>query len=270
MMHLDIKKSLHGSNGNMELEVNIDIKQGEFVVIMGESGSGKTTLLRVLAGLEKAEANIEVEGILWKDVPCQKRDIGFVFQDYALFDNMTVEQNLLFVKDDQDLATKLLEMTALVSLKKRNVQTLSGGQKQRVALCRAIMKKPKLLLLDEPLSALDAQMRSKLQQDIKQLHKIFKMTTIMVSHEPTEVYALADRVLVLEQGKVTQDGLVDEVLHSNNLQNEVEVLKLKKVSEKTIATIFLSGRLMEIEVEENVKVFDKINIKLSAKSSTQF
>jgi molybdate transport system ATP-binding protein len=183
---------------------------------------------------------------------------------------MTVEENLLFVNDDKVLAQELLEMTELLALKNRNVTGLSGGQKQRVALCRAMMKKPKLLLLDEPLSALDANMRRKLQKEIKQLHKNFNTTTIMVSHEPTEVYALADRVLVLEQGKVTQDGLVDEVLHSNNLQNEVEVLKLKKVSEKTIATIFLSGRLMEIEVEENVKVFDKINIKLSAKSSTQF
>ena len=265
MIHLDIKKSLHGSNGNMELEVNLDIKKGEFVVLMGESGSGKTTLLRVLAGLEKAEGSIEVEGDSWQNVPCQKREIGFVFQDYALFENMNVEENLLFVNNDVELATQLLELTELTALKKRNVQTLSGGQKQRVSLCRAMMKKPKILLLDEPLSALDAQMRSKLQQEIKQLHKSFKTTTIMVSHEPTEVYALADRVLVLEQGKVTQDGLVDEVLGSKSSGYKVEVLKLSKVANKVMARVYLSGEFLEVEVAAGVNVGDNIEVVLKCK-----
>ena len=177
MIHIDIQKELHGSQGDMELDVELMIQEGEFIALMGESGSGKTTLLRVLAGLEKAEGEISVEDRVWlggnKRLPPQQREIGFIFQDYALFENMTVEENLLFVNEDKILASELLEMTELTALAKRNVQGLSGGQKQRVSLCRAMMKKPKLLLMDEPLSALDPSMRSKLQEEILKLHKTF-------------------------------------------------------------------------------------------------
>ncbi len=216
MIHIDIHKILHGSQGEMNLDVKLEIQKGEFIALMGESGSGKTTLLRVLAGLEKAEGKIEVENVSWlgeqKMLACQERQIGFVFQDYALFDNMTVEQNLLFVNDDKALALKLLELTELNELASRNVKILSGGQKQRVSLCRAMMNKPKLLLMDEPLSALDAKMRVKLQDEIAKLHKAFGTTTIMVSHDAEVSYALADRVLVLHQGKVIKDGSKEEIL----------------------------------------------------------
>lgn len=216
MIHLDIHKVLHGSQGEMSLDVKLEIQKGEFIALMGESGSGKTTLLRVLAGLEKAEGLIEVENVSWlgeqKMLACQERQIGFVFQDYALFDNMTVEQNLLFVNDDKALADKLLELTELMELASRNVKSLSGGQKQRVSLCRAMMNKPNLLLMDEPLSALDTKMRVKLQDEIAKLHKAFGITTIMISHDTEASYALADRIVVLGQGKVIKDGLKDEIL----------------------------------------------------------
>lgn len=216
MIHLDVHKVLCGSQGEMNLAVKLEIKKGEFIVLMGESGSGKTTLLRVLAGLEKAEGKIEVENVSWlgeqKMLACQERQIGFVFQDYALFDNMTVEQNLLFVKEDRTLVVKLLELTELSELARRNVKSLSGGQKQRVSLCRAMMNRPKLLLMDEPLSALDAKMRVKLQDEIAKLHKEFGTTTIMVSHDAEASYTLADRILVLDQGKVIKDGSKDEIL----------------------------------------------------------
>jgi len=159
MIQIEIHKRLHGSHGDMNLDVNLEIQKGEFVALMGESGSGKTTLLRILAGLEKAAGNINVEDVLWlgdqKVLPPQQREVGFIFQDYALFDKMNVEENVLFVNDDKALAQRLLEMTELSRLSHRNVKGLSGGQKQRVSLCRAMMKKPKLLLMDEPLSALD-------------------------------------------------------------------------------------------------------------------
>jgi len=212
MLHLAIKKQLQGSQGQMMLDIELIIKKGEFVVLMGESGSGKTTLLRILAGLEKAEGSIVVEGESWHNVAPQRRGIGFVFQDYALFENMTVEENLLFVKDDKALVEKLLSLTELSGLAQRNVQSLSGGQKQRVSLCRAMMNKPKLLLMDEPLSALDEQMRSKLQNEIAKLHTEFGTTTLMVSHDAEVSYALADRILVLEQGHIIKDGSKDEVL----------------------------------------------------------
>lgn len=212
MLQISVKKQLQGSQGKMMLDVKLSIKQGEFVVLMGESGSGKTTLLRVLAGLEKAEGNIVVEGLSWHKVSPQKRSIGFVFQDYALFDNMTVEENLLFVKEDKALAEKLLSLTELIGLAKRNVQSLSGGQKQRVSLCRAMMSRPKLLLMDEPLSALDEKMRFKLQSEIAKLHRAFGTTTLMVSHDAEASYALADRIIVLEQGHIIKDGSKDDVL----------------------------------------------------------
>ena len=216
MIHINIQKELHGSQGDMNLDVKLEIQKGEFIALMGESVSGKTTLLRVLAGLEKAEGDINVEDVHWlgnqKMLPPQQREIGFVFQDYALFENMTVEENLLFVVDDKVLANKLLSMTELTGLSSRNVRSLSGGQKQRVSLCRAMMNRPKLLLMDEPLSALDEKMREKLQSEIAKLHKSFGTTTIMVSHDTEATHILADRVLVLKQGKVIADGTKDEML----------------------------------------------------------
>lgn len=215
MINIEIHKQLHGSQGDMHLDLKLAIQKGEFIALMGESGSGKTTLLRVLAGLERAEGNISVEDVTWlqsqKMLPPQQREIGFVFQDYALFDNMSVEENLLFVNDDKALAKRLLELTELTQLAYRNVKGLSGGQKQRVSLCRAMMKKPKLLLMDEPLSALDPTMRTKLKDEILKLHKTFGTTTIMVSHDTDVSYQLADRILVLDHGRVIADGSPKEI-----------------------------------------------------------
>ena len=220
MIKINIQKALHGSTGDMMLDVELSIKQGEFIALMGESGSGKTTLLRILAGLEKAEGEISVENTVWlgekKKLPPQEREIGFIFQDYALFDNMTVEENLLFVNEDKVLASQLLEMTELTTLSERNVQGLSGGQKQRVSLCRAMMKKPNLLLMDEPLSALDPAMRAKLQEEILKLHKTFGTTTIMVSHDTDVSYHLADRIVVLKEGLIAGDGRPDELLRETS------------------------------------------------------
>ncbi|MEA3512917.1 MAG: ABC transporter ATP-binding protein, partial [Campylobacterota bacterium] len=159
MIKIDINKKLHGSNGEMDLDINLEITKGDFVALAGLSGSGKTTLLRILAGLEDADGTLKIDDDVWLDgkfcLPPQKRKIGFVFQDYALFPNMSVLDNLLYVQKDKELADKLLEMTELSELKKRLPNSLSGGQKQRVSLCRAMMNRPKLLLMDEPLSALD-------------------------------------------------------------------------------------------------------------------
>lgn len=199
MIKIDIQKNLHGQIGNINLDVNLQIQKGDFITLAGKSGSGKTTLLRILAGLESASGNIEVNGDTWLDdkttLAVQKRQIGFVFQDYALFENMSVLENLLYVNKDKDLAFKLLELTDLKNLINRYPNSLSGGQKQRLSICRAMMKKPKLLLLDEPLSALDPKMRNSLQDEILTLHKEFNTTTIMVSHEPREIYKLSNRVI---------------------------------------------------------------------------
>jgi molybdate transport system ATP-binding protein len=258
MINLDIKKTLHGSDGKMDLSVNLCIEEGDFLALTGKSGSGKTTLLRILAGLEKSRGEIIISDEVWlnkstfKDV--QKREIGFVFQDYALFENMSVEQNLLYVRKDKNLAVKLLDMTELSELKKRLPATLSGGQKQRVSLCRAMMSRPKLLLLDEPLSALDADMRLKLQHEILALHKEFKTTTIMVSHDPSEIYRLANRVVVLENGVVKSDGSPKDVLlktsGSQKFSFEGEILDVRTIDIIYVAIISISQQLVEVVVSE--------------------
>lgn len=266
MFDIDIKKMLHGSNGEMHLHINCSIKEGEFVAISGQSGSGKTTLLRILAGLEEAEGTISIGKEKWlegkKALIPQKRDIGFVFQDYALFENMSVEQNLLFVNNDKKLATYLLEITELSSLKKILPKTLSGGQKQRVSLCRAMMRRPKLLLLDEPLSALDANMRLKLQDEILLLHKEFETTSIMVSHDPSEIYRLASRVLVLEHGKIIDDGTPKEVMVKDKSILKGEVLAL---DEEGLATVLVGQQLIEVsftkEEARDLKIGQRINLK---------
>ena len=192
----------------MTLSVNQHVNQGDFVVIMGESGAGKSTMLRIIAGLDEADGEITVNQKVWqkgiKKLPVQQRSVGFVFQDFALFDNMSVKENLLFVNRDEALAQSLLKMMEIEGLAQRNVQMLSGGQKQRVALARALMRQGELLLMDEPLSSLDPRLRHKLSQKIGQLHREFGMTTLMVSHDIQEAKRLANRLWFIEQGKVVE------------------------------------------------------------------
>ena len=257
MVAINIYKTLQGSVGQMELDVNITVDKHAFVALAGESGSGKTTLLRILAGLEKAEGVITVSESVWQNertvLAPQKRGIGFVFQDYALFANMSVEENLLYVCKDHDLAKHLLELTDLYVLRDRLPASLSGGQKQRVSLCRAMMNRPKLLLMDEPLSALDPAMRIKLQHDILKLHKEFGTTTIMVSHDPSEIYRLADRVIVLDQGMVVQDGTPKEVLlktqGSQKFSLTGELLDIVKADVIHIAVVAIGQQIVEVVLD---------------------
>ena len=256
MIQIAISKKLNGADGDMMLALDTTIQRGDFIALNGKSGSGKTTLLRILAGLEETQGSIEVEGVTWLDkkinLPPQKRGIGFVFQDYALFDNMNVEQNLLYVNNDRALADKLLNLTDLGGLKDRSTQKLSGGQKQRVALCRAMMNSPKLLLMDEPLSALDPSMRARLQDEILLLHKEFGTTTIMVSHEPSEIYKLASKVIVLENGKLLKEGTPKDVFlkrsGSQKFSFEGEIIDMIQVDIISIAVISIGQQLVEAHI----------------------
>ncbi|TLT05151.1 ABC transporter ATP-binding protein [Aliarcobacter cibarius] len=276
MINLNIKKELHGSNGKMNLDINLSLENQEFVALSGISGSGKTTILRILAGLEEASGKIVVDNQIWLDekisMPIQKRNIGFVFQDYALFPNLNIFDNLLYVKKDKELAKYLLNVTDLYELKNRHPDSLSGGQKQRVSLCRALMKKPKILLMDEPLSALDPNMRNKLQNEILTLHKEFKTTTIMISHDPSEIYKLASRVLVLSNGKITNDGTTKEILlktqGSQKFSFEGELLDIIKVDVIYIAIVAIGQQIVEIVISnneaKNLIVGQKVNVSTKA------
>ena len=280
MIKIDVSKKLHGSNGEMNLNINLEIKQGEFLALAGLSGSGKTTLLRILAGLESANGTINIDNNLWLNdkfcLPSQKREIGFVFQDYALFPNFSVLDNLLYVNKDKELANYLLKMTELEELKNRFPLTLSGGQKQRVSLCRALMNRPKILLMDEPLSALDSNMRTKLQNEILTLHKEFNTTTIMVSHDPSEIYRLANRIVVLNYGQIINDGSPKEILlktkGSQKFSFEGELLDIIKVDVIHVAIVAIGQQLVEVVVGKDeikdLKIGQKVSLSTKAFNPT--
>ena len=280
MIKIDVSKKLHGSNGEMNLNVNLEIKQGEFLALAGLSGSGKTTLLRILAGLESANGTINIDNNLWLNdkfcLPSQKREIGFVFQDYALFPNFSVLDNLLYVNKDKELANYLLKVTELEELKNRFPLTLSGGQKQRVSLCRALMNRPKILLMDEPLSALDSNMRTKLQNEILTLHKEFNTTTIMVSHDPSEIYRLANRIVVLNYGQIINDGTPKEILlktkGSQKFSFEGELLDIIKVDVIHVAIVAIGQQLVEVVVGKDeirsLKIGQKVSLSTKAFNPT--
>ncbi len=196
-------------------DINLEVRRGEFVCFLGPSGCGKTTLLRAIAGLDfQDEGRIEIGGRDVSRAPPAERDFGIVFQSYALFPNLTVAQNVAYGLVNRrhsrdEINRRVTELLALVGLpdqgKKYPIQ-LSGGQQQRVALARALATSPGLLLLDEPLSALDAKVRVRLRDEIRALQKRLGVTTIMVTHDQEEALAMADRIVVMNQGVIEQVG----------------------------------------------------------------
>lgn len=195
--------------------VNLEIREGEFVCFLGPSGCGKTTILRMVTGFETVtEGNIIFDGQVINDLIPRKREFGIVFQSYALFPNMTVEENIAFglkmrKMPKKDITGRVDEMLSLIGLsgwRKLYPAQLSGGQQQRVALVRALAPDPQVLLLDEPLSALDAKIRLRLRAEIKRLQQELKKTMIHVTHDQEEALSIADRVVVMEAGKFRQVG----------------------------------------------------------------
>ncbi|MDB5413427.1 MAG: transporter ATP-binding protein [Rubritepida sp.] len=195
--------------------VSLDIAPGEFVAFLGPSGCGKTTLLRIIAGFERADAgSLILDGRPLTGLPPNKRDVGLVFQNLALFPHLTVTENISFGlelrrESAPEIARKVEEAIALVALQgleRRRIQQLSGGQKQRVALARALVLHPSVLLLDEPLSALDLKLRRQLQQELKTLQRRTGATFVFVTHDQEEALSMADRVAVFNQGRLEQFG----------------------------------------------------------------
>lgn len=199
---------------------SLSVDEGELVSLLGPSGCGKTTLLRSIAGFETVDSGeIVVDGKLINDVPPEKRDVAIVFQSYALFPHMTVFENVAFSlmikgvpKEEQEkVVLPLLEMLKISNLKNRYPRQLSGGQQQRVALARALAKSPKILLLDEPLSALDAKVREEIRVEIRRVQKELSMTTIYVTHDQAEALSISDRIVVMNAGTIQQIGTPVEI-----------------------------------------------------------
>ncbi len=219
MIIIKVKKRLHGAEGDFWLDVDIELRNGEFLVLWGPSGSGKTTILRCIAGLERPqEGYIEVNGEVWFDskrginLPPQKRHVGFVFQDYALFPNMSLLENVMYgmKRKDKEKALELLRKVRLEGLKDKRPNQISGGQKQRVALIRALAREPKVLLLDEPLSALDEELRAELQEELKSFQRSYNIPTLMVTHHKEEALRLADRIVRIKEGRVVE--IINQIL----------------------------------------------------------
>jgi multiple sugar transport system ATP-binding protein len=196
-------------------DISFEVPNGEFWVLVGPSGCGKSTILRTIAGLETATSgNLFIDNRLVNNVPPRQRDVAMVFQNYALYPHMTVAQNIAFGLQMRKVHPKIIQeqvMTVAQSLSlehllDRKPKQLSGGQQQRVALGRAIARKPQLFLLDEPLSNLDAQLRDDTRAELKQLHQEFAVTTIYVTHDQVEAMTLADKIVVLNEGRIQQIG----------------------------------------------------------------
>ena len=195
--------------------LDLSVDDGEFVTLLGPSGCGKTTTLRLIGGFEKPdEGDIFFGSQRINDVPPNKRNINTVFQKYALFPHLNVEQNIAFglnirKVDRKETKRRVAEMLELVNLKgfeKRSVTSLSGGQQQRVAIARAIIQQPKVLLLDEPLGALDLKLRKEMQVELKKLHETLDMTFLYVTHDQEEALTMSDTVVVMNQGEILQQG----------------------------------------------------------------
>ena len=214
-----IKKSFDGVN--VLKNINLQIEDGEIVSILGPSGCGKTTLLNIILGLTQADAGeliFQGEDIL--NVPMEERGFNIVFQDYALFPNLNVKQNVTYgLRNNKNIVTVeevngLINLLGLKDHLDKKIEQLSGGQKQRVALARTMVMKPKILLLDEPLSALDGVIKESIKDKIKEIAREYHLTTIIVTHDPEEALALSDKVVIMNQGTIAQYGRPEDIINT--------------------------------------------------------
>ena len=265
MITVKLKRKLMAVSGPIELDVDFEIPDHGITTFFGPSGSGKTSILRMITGLTVPdEGRVDINGEVWFDhhkeinKPIQHRQIGFVSQEQNLFPHMTVRENLRYAlkeKKDEHLIDELLEMVGMSALVAQKPLTLSGGQKQRVALIRAILRKPKIFLLDEPLSNLDLPSRSKLQDDILELHKRFKIPMVFVTHDLSEIFKMSQQVFILEEGKIVRSGKPGDILGDDTQSGKFKfvghILELTKEDFLYIVTIQIGQNLTKVVATED-------------------
>lgn len=272
-----LSKSFDGKEIISRFDLNVN--HGEFLTILGPSGCGKTTVLRLIAGLEEADAGqILLDGADVTSIPAEHRHVNTVFQSYALFPHMTVFENVAFglkmqkVPNDEiePRVMEALRMVQLDTFAPRKPHQLSGGQQQRVAIARAVVNKPKVLLLDESLSALDYKLRKKMQMELKQLQRKLGITFIFVTHDQEEALSMSDRILVMRDGEIEQDGSPREIyeeptnLFVARFIGEINVFDaevIKRLDEKRIWAR-IEGRECQVYCSLDVKASDKIKVLL--------
>jgi molybdate/tungstate transport system ATP-binding protein len=240
MSYLSLK-SLSFGLGDFELkDITFDVNEGEYFVILGHSGAGKTVILESIAGLHKVEGSVHFNNDDITELTPEERDIGFVYQDFALFPNMNVKDNITFaakyrkIENQKALMEDLIEFLGLQKIIDRRIDNLSGGEKQRVAIARAIFAQPKILLLDEPLSAIDPTFRNQIMKFLKEIHKKYKLTTLHVTHNFREASYLADKIAIVINGKVVQVGSANSVLSAPASLEVAEFLGFKNIFDASL------------------------------------
>lgn len=276
-----IQKTLSGKPRSFALELDVKQPLQSRLCLFGESGAGKTSVLRMLAGLDfPDEGVIRFGDALWFDsqrriaVPAHRRSIGVVFQDYALFPHLNVWDNLAFAANraDRDWLEKLLQLCHLRDLSQRPIGALSGGQKQRVAVARALARRPQLLLLDEPLSALDLETRSALQESLLEVQRECGMTMVLVSHDLAEVFKLAQTVLQIDAGSLVQCGTPDDIFlrrkSAGKLNLPAQVLAIRQEEIVFVLSLLVGTEIIEVIASpsqiKGLKVGDRITLSTKA------
>jgi len=281
ILELQIQKRLEGAQGKFELELQLQLNASESLALFGQSGVGKTSILRMLAGLVAPDhGRIVFDGEVWFDsdhkinLATPSRSIGMVFQNYALFPHLNVRENIAFAAGSKSTSwvNQLLELSDLSNLQTQAVQHLSGGQKQRVALARALARRPKLLLLDEPLSALDQHIRLQMQDHLQMMHRELGMSMIIVSHDIAEVFKLSQKIVLLEAGKVARRGSPHQVFLQQKSQGKLylqaQILAIRIEEVVCVVSLLIGQEIIEIiasqEDVKGLKIGDQIAISTKA------
>ncbi|HGD6541590.1 TPA: ABC transporter ATP-binding protein [Streptococcus agalactiae] len=266
----NVSKVFEDSNTVVLKDINFELEEGKFYTLLGASGSGKSTILNIISGLlEASTGDIYLDGKRINDVPTNKRDVHTVFQNYALFPHMTVFENVAFPlklkkmdkKEIQKRVQETLKMVRLEGFEKRAIQKLSGGQRQRVAIARAIINQPKVVLLDEPLSALDLKLRTEMQYELRELQQRLGITFVFVTHDQEEALAMSDWIFVMNEGEIVQSGTPVDI-YDEPINHFVATF----IGESNI----LSGKMIEdYLVEFNGKRFEAVDGGMRPNESVQ-